>query len=232
MDNAIQMPASQVLAENQRFIVKVYAWMSVAMIVTGLVALWTASTPSLINFIMANNYVFVFLLVVEIVLVGFLAGWVMKISAQTAAVIFILYSILNGLTLSFIFLIFTTRSIESTFFITAGTFAVMSLVGYYTKTDLTRFGNLLVMCLVGLIIATLVNLFFQNEMIYWITTFAGILIFTGLIAYDTQKIKNINIIGDEGTEADKKEAIIGALALYLDFINLFLMLLRLFGKRK
>jgi hypothetical protein len=134
--------------------------------------------------------------------------------------------------LSSIFLRFTEGSIASTFFITAGTFAFMSILGYFTKTDLTRFGNIMMMALVGLIIASLVNIFWQNSTLYWITSSLGVLIFTGLIAYDTQKIKEMNIIGNEGTDADKKEAIMGALTLYLDFINLFLFLLRMFGDRK
>jgi uncharacterized protein len=172
------------------------------------------------------------LLIAEFVLVAFLVGWIKKMSSQTATLVFILYSILNGFTFSVIFLIFTEASIASTFFITAGTFAIMSVYGYFTKTDLTKLGNLLLMALVGLIIASAINLFYQNNTLDWITTFAGILIFVGLIAYDTQKIKQMNVIGNEGTDEDKKEAIIGALSLYLDFINLFLKLLRLFGKRK
>jgi FtsH-binding integral membrane protein len=134
--------------------------------------------------------------------------------------------------MSAIFLVFTAESIASTFFITAGTFGAMSLYGYTTKQDLTRLGSLLFMALIGLLIASLVNMFMRSTMLYWITTFAGVLIFTGLTAYDTQKIKNMNIIGNEGTDEDRKEAIMGALTLYLDFINLFLYLLRIFGKRK
>ena len=117
-----------------------------------------------------------------------------------------------------------------TFLITGGTFAAMSIYGYFTKQDLTRAGNLLIMALIGLIIASVVNIFFRNPIMYWIITYAGILIFVGLTAYDTQKIKQMNIIGNEGTEEDHKEAIMGALTLYLDFINLFLYLLRLFGR--
>jgi FtsH-binding integral membrane protein len=153
-------------------------------------------------------------------------------SASTATMIFIAYSALNGLTLSLIFVIYTAESIASTFFITAGTFAVMSIYGYTTKADLSKWGNLLFMGLVGILIASVVNIFLQDEMLYWITTYAGVLIFVGLTAYDTQKIKATNIIGNEGTEDDSKEAIMGALTLYLDFINLFLYLLRIFGRKK
>lgn len=220
------------VAETHRFLVKVYGWMSIALIVTGLVAVWTASNAYLIRLIIENIYVFFALVLFELILVAYLVGWIMKMSSQTATLMFILYSILNGFTLSVIFLVYTSDSIASTFFITAGTFAIMSVYGYFTKSDLTKLGNLLFMGLIGLIISSLFNIFYQNETLYWITTYAGILIFVGLIAYDTQKIKKLNIIGNEGTDEDKKEAIIGALTLYLDFINLFLKLLRLFGKRK
>lgn len=232
MANTVKIAKEEVLVETQRFFVKVYGWMSLALIVTGLVAIWTASNPDLIGTIIGTKFVFFALIIAEFILVAYLVGWIMKMSSSTATVVFILYSILNGLTLSVIFLIYTADSIASTFFITAGTFAIMSVYGYFTKSDLTRLGNLLLMGLIGLIIASLINMFYQNETLYWVTTYAGVLIFVGLIAYDTQKIKNLNIIGNEGTDEDKKEAIIGALTLYLDFINLFLKLLRLFGRKK
>lgn len=232
MRKGISISEDEITAETQRFFVKVYGWMSVALIITGLVAVWASSNQTIMRIILDKEYVFVSLLVFEFLLVMFLVGWIKKISSQTATLILILYSGLNGLTLSVIFLVFTTDSIASTFFITAGTFAIMSVYGYFTKTDLTNLGNLLLMALFGLILSTIINIFFQNELLYWITTFAGILIFIGLIAYDTQKIKKLNIIGNEGKDEDKKESIMGALTLYLDFINLFLDLLRLFGKRK
>jgi FtsH-binding integral membrane protein len=149
-----------------------------------------------------------------------------------ATAVFAGYSVLNGLTLSVIFFAFTTESIASVFFISAGTFAAMSAFGYFTKKDLTKLGNILIMALVGLIIASLVNMFMNSETLYWISSYVGVLIFVGLIAYDTQKLKKLNVIGNEGTDEDKKEAIIGALTLYLDFINLFLFLLRIFGRRR
>ena len=232
MRKGVSISEDEIIAETQRFFVKVYGWMSVALIITGLVAVWASSNQTIMRIILDKEYVFVSLLVFEFLLVMFLVGWIKKISSQTATLILILYSGLNGLTLSVIFLVFTTDSIASTFFITAGTFAIMSVYGYFTKTDLTNLGNLLLMALFGLILSTIINIFFQNELLYWITTFAGILIFIGLIAYDTQKIKKLNIIGNEGKDEDKKESIMGALTLYLDFINLFLDLLRLFGKRK
>jgi uncharacterized protein len=222
----------QALAETQRFFVKVYAWMALALSVTALISFWASTSPQAIHFLTGYEYTFMILLMIEFLLVAFLVGWIMKMTPETAGVVFILYSMLNGLTLSVIFLMFTMDSIVTTFLVTAGTFALMSIYGYFTKSDLTTLGNLLFMGLLGLILASVVNFFFQNEVFYWITTFAGIVIFTGLIAYDTQKIKKLNQLGNEGTDDDKREAIIGALSLYLDFINLFLRLLRIFGKRR
>lgn len=230
--NTRKITEEQIASEQARFITKVYTWMSVALSITGFVAYWVSITPAVSEFIFSERFIFYGLLIFELLLVMFLAGMIDKMPAKTAIIAFIFYSFLNGLTLSVIFLIYTTESIASTFWITAGTFALMSAYGYYTKKDLTSIGNLAFMGLIGLIIASIVNLFFHNEMLYWITTYAGILIFVGLTAYDTQKIKEMNIIGNEGTEEDTKESVMGALTLYLDFINLFLYLLRLFGKRK
>jgi uncharacterized protein len=223
---------SQAEAETQRFMTKVYGWMSAALAVTGFVAIYVASTPSLVEIIFGNRILFWGLIIGEVLMVGALVGWVAKMSASTATLVFFLYAMVNGLTLSSIFLIYTAGSIASTFFITAGTFGVMSFYGYTTKSDLTKWKNILFMGVIGLVIASIVNIFMKSTMLYWITTYAGVLIFVGLTAYDTQKIKNMNIIGNEGTDEDHKEAIMGALSLYLDFINLFLYLLRIFGKRK
>jgi uncharacterized protein len=233
MDNQrYVLDAEQVQRETASFISKVYGWMSLALIITAVVAMYTATTESMVQFIFGNRFVFFGLFIGQILLVGWLSAAVHRMSANMATAIFLGYSALNGLTLSAIFLTFTAGSIGSTFLITAGTFAAMSFYGMVTKRDLTSLGNLLMMALIGLIIASIVNIFWQNSTLYWISTFAGVLIFTGLIAYDTQKIKEMNIIGNEGTDEDRKEAIMGALALYLDFINLFLYLLRLFGDRK
>lgn len=230
--SSFNLTPEEALAESQRFIVKVYGWMSLALIVTGYIAVWTAAHVSLVSMLTENKSFFMGLLLLEFVLVAYLVNWIANMSSQAATVIFLLYSVLNGFTFSVLFLIYTAASIATTFFVAAGTFGFMSIYGYFTKDDLTHWGNLLLMGLIGLVIASAVNLFLQNDGLYWITTYAGILIFTALIAYDTQKIKELNIVGNEGTEEDKKEAIIGALTLYLDFINLFLKLLRLFGKRK
>lgn len=232
MNNQFSLSEEEIKREQASFMTKVYGWMSLALLVTGLVALYVASNPNLVAVIFGSKFVFFGLIIGELFLVGYLSAAVHKMSATTATAVFIGYSALNGLTMAFVFLVYTAESIGSTFFITGATFAIMSVYGYITKKDLTAIGSLLMMALIGLVIATLVNMFFQNEMLYWITTYAGILIFTGLIAYDTQKIKEMNVIGNEGTEEDRKEAVMGALSLYLDFINLFLMLLRVFGRTK
>lgn len=226
------LTTDQIQKEQASFITKVYGWMCGALMVTGLVSMWTASTPALVEIINGNSLIFFGLIIAEFLCVAYLAAAVEKISSQTATIILIGYAALNGLTLSALFLIYTSESIAITFFITAGTFGIMSIYGYYTKKDLTTIGNIAFMAMIGLIIASIVNIFFYNEMLYWITTYAGILIFVTLTAYHTQKIKKMNIIGNEGTEEDKKEAIMGALTLYLDFINLFLYLLRIFGRKK
>lgn len=217
-------------AEQARFITKVYGWMSIGLALTGTVAYFVASSPILLQMIFGNKLVFWGLIIGELLMVGYLASAVTRMSAATATLMYLLYAVLNGLTLSLIFIRYTGASVMGTFLITGGTFAAMSIYGYFTKQDLTRAGNLLFMALIGLVIASVVNIFFRNPIMYWIITYAGILIFVGLTAYDTQKIKQMNIIGNEGTEEDHKEAIMGALTLYLDFINLFLYLLRLFGR--
>jgi hypothetical protein len=183
----------------------------------------------MVEIVHQNSLLFFGLIIGELVMVGALAGWVMKMNVGTARLVFWGYSALNGVTFSFIFLVYTSSSIFSTFLVTAGTFGAMSIYGATTKKDLTAWGSFFFMGLVGIIIASFVNFFFQSPMIYWVTTYAGILIFVGLTAYDTQKILETNILGNEGTAEDTKEAIRGALSLYLDFINLFLMLLRVMG---
>lgn len=226
------MTAEEIKAEQAAYMTKVYNWMAGALILTGLVAMWAAATPSIINTIVGNKLLFWGLIIAEFAGVSYLSAAIHKMTLQSASLVFLGYAALNGLTLSVIFLIYTASSIASTFFITAATFGVMSIYGYTTKKDLTSLGNIAFMALIGLIIATVVNIFLHSEMIYWITTYAGVLIFVALTAYDTQKVKNMNVIGNAGTDEDTKEAILGALILYLDFINLFIYLLRLFGRRK
>ena len=221
-----------VAAEQQRFMVRVYNWMTTGLGITGLVAYTVADTPSLTSALLENPLIAIVLIIAQIGLVFWLASRVMQMSVQQATGIFVLYAALTGVTFSVIFLTYTASSITSTFLVTAGTFAAMSFYGYTTKKDLTSWGSFLFMGLIGIIIASVVNIFLQNSAMYWIITYAGVLIFVGLTAYDTQKIKEMNILGNEGTDEDTKEAIRGALSLYLDFINLFLMLLRIMGSRR
>jgi FtsH-binding integral membrane protein len=232
MENDILISPEQVAQTQQRFIVKVYGWMAFALAITGFVAMFTASSPEILKIVVGNKFVFYGLMIAEFLLVVSLVSMLNKMSSTTALAAFIFYSILNGLTFSLIFLIYTSSSIATTFFITGGIFAIMSAYGYFTGNDLTKFGSLLLMLLIGLIIASVINIFLNSTTLYWITTYAGVFIFTGLIAYDTQKIKDMSTSVEEGTEAHKKGAIMGALSLYLDFINLFIMLLRIFGDRR
>ncbi len=230
-DMQSQFSLDRVMTEQQDFVTKVYGWMSFALVITGIVAYLTATSPGVLQFIFGIPYMFIGLLIGEVLLVVALSAMINKMSAATVTFVFLLYSVLNGLTMSVIFLVYTQGSIALTFFVTAITFGTMSAYGYFTKKDLTSWGNLLLMALVGLVIASIANIFMKSDILYWITTYAGILIFVGLTAYDTQKIKNMNMIGADG-ETARKGAIMGALTLYLDFINLFLLLLRLFGRRK
>jgi uncharacterized protein len=213
------------------FISKVYAFMAGALAITAIVAYYTSQSQDLMTAIHGNKMLFYGLLIGELGLVIFLSARINKLSYSAAAFMFVLYSVFNGLTLSFIFAMFSQSSLASTFAATAGTFGAMSLLGYYTKKDLTKFGGIMRMALVGLIIATVVNMFWASTQLYWITTYVGVLIFVGLTAYDTQKIKRLGAQLDIETEQGKKIAILGALTLYLDFINLFLLLLRFMGNR-
>lgn len=211
---------------------KVFTWMSLALAITGLTAFGVAQSPELMYAIVTNRILMWGLLLGEFGLVVWLSAGINKMSLQTATLLFILYSVLNGMTMSVIFLAYTMSSIASVFFITAGTFGAMALFGYVTKTDLTSIGKLLFMALVGLIIATIVNMFLHSTGLQMVCSYAGVLIFTGLTAYDTQKIKELLADADDYDETAQKYAVLGALTLYLDFVNLFLYLLRIFGRRK
>lgn len=214
------------------FINKVYNWMALALVVTGIVAYVTATTPQMIQAIVSSRLLFFGLLIGELALVVYLSSAIRKLSQNAAIAVFLLYSVLNGLTMSVIFLVYTSSSISTTFFVTAGTFAAMSLYGYSTKRDLTSIGNISIMALIGIIIASVVNFFLKSEMLYWIITYLGVAIFVGLVAYDTQKLKAIGRQGFTDEQTMEKTSILGALTLYLDFINLFLFLLRILGDRK
>jgi len=223
---------SSAIEETNRFMQKVYAWMFVALMISGGVAYYTAVTPWLTDMILGNGSVFYVLLVFELALVFLLALHMKKIPYLLGAFLFFVYSVATGLTLSVIFLVFTIESIWMVFMISACMFAVMSIYGYFTKTDLTSIGSILILGLIGIVIASAVNLFLKNTLVEFIISVVGVIVFVGLTAYDTQKIRKTNILGNEGTDEDRKEAIMGALTLYLDFVNLFIKLLRLFGKRR
>ena len=211
----------------------VYLWMTLALCVTGMTAAYVAGNLSLIEAVVMNRGLLFGLIIAEVALVWILAARIMKMSFATAGLMFAAYSILNGITLSVLFMAYTMESIATTFFITAGTFGVMAVVGYTTKTDLSSYGKMFLMALIGLIIASVVNIFMQSSVLYWIISYAGVLIFVALTAYDTQKIKQLLMTyGDEVNEQTQKIALLGSLTLYLDFINLFIYLLRIFGDRK
>ncbi len=223
-------------ASSRTFMSSVFSWMFFALMVTSIAAWWFASEPSLLQMLIGETG--------KLSLLGWVVtlaplGFVMlmsfafnKLSYSTLVILFIVYSALVGVSFSFILLAYTLSSIFTTFAITAGMFGTMAFVGYTTKTDLTSFGRIMFMGLVGIIIASLVNFFMHSSTLDYIISYVGVAVFTGLTAYDVQKIKMIGQGTVYGSENSKKLSILGALTLYLDFINLFLMLLRLFGNRR
>jgi FtsH-binding integral membrane protein len=228
----IRQTQTQVLVNS--FVRSVYNWMAIGLGLTGIVAFYIVNSPSIMQLIIGNQLIFFGLIIGELALVFSISARVHKMQASTATALFVLYAALNGATLSVIFLAYTKSSIASTFFICAGTFVACSIYGWTTKRDLTSFGGFLFMGLIGIIIASLVNLFLRSSAMYMIISYIGVFVFVGLTAYDTQKIKNMALTQPAGLEAGavRKGAILGALSLYLDFINLFLMLLRIFGSRR
>lgn len=210
---------------------KVYLWMTLALVVTGMTAYYVASSPAILYAIVSNQIAFWGLFIGELVLVFVLSSRIMSLSFVTASLMFVIYSIMNGVFFSFILLAYTEQSIATTFLITAGTFGAMSLFGFVTKRDLSAMGRILFMLLIGLIIATVVNILMKAEGLTLILNYAGVVIFVGLTAYDTQSIKQmLQEHGDK--EGAEKIALLGSLSLYLDFINLFIYLLRFFGESR
>jgi FtsH-binding integral membrane protein len=214
------------------FLGRVYRMMALGLGVTGVVALLVASSPAAINLIVANRGVMMLLIVAQLVTVFAFTGLLSRVSAGTAAAMFFGYAALSGVTFSTIFLVYTSGSIAGTFFVTAGAFAGLSAYGAVTKRNLDGFGSFLFMGLIGLVLASVLNIFLHSSTIYWLTTFMGVIVFTGLTAYDTAKLKQLAATTDVSGELGRKQALRGALMLYLDFINLFLILLRLFGNRR
>ena len=211
---------------------KVYVWMTMALAITGITAYYVAHSETLMMAIITNRILFWGLLIAEFGLVIGLSAAINKLSLMTATLMFVLYSLVNGVTMSFIFLEYTTSSVTSVFLITAGTFAAMAVFGYFTKTDLTSMGKILMMALIGVVIATIVNIFTKSAGLTVILNYIGVLVFVGLTAYDSQKIKQMLQMAPDASEGSQKIALLGAMSLYLDFINLFLYLLRIFGSRR
>ena len=206
---------------------QIYAWMTAGLLTTGAVAYYTAGSPAMLELIFGNPFTIWVLCIIQIVLVMSIGAAVWRLSAAVGMAMFMAYAALNGLTLASIVLIYSSGSIAQAFFATAGTFAAMSAFGFLTKIDLTRMRSFLFMALIGLIIASVVNFFFASSALNAIITYAGVLIFVGLTAADTQKIKQLAI--EHGDSNFGRVAVLGALTLYLDFINLFLFILRLVG---
>lgn len=232
MDNGITSRRERVAALQSSFVARVYNWMGLGLATTAVVALTTAASPFLFNLIFGNQFIFLGLILGELGLVIALSTAIPRLQATTAALMFFLYSALNGLTLSVIFLAYTSASIANTFFVTAGTFGLTSLYGYATKRDLTSWGSFLFMGLIGIILASVVNFFMRSEAISWLVTYAGVIVFVGLSAYDAQMIKQMAAYAFSDEESERKSAVIGALRVYLDFVNLFLLLLNIFGRRR
>ncbi len=206
-----------------------YMQMAAALTVTGLTAYFLSQSEAFWNMLATNPSLMWIIIIAQLGLVILLSARVMHMSMGAATTTFILYSVLTGVTLSSIFMIYNIGTVATAFFVTAGTFFVMSLIGYITRMDLSRIGNILYMMLIGLVIATVVNIFVASTTLYWITTYVGVIIFVGLIAWDTQKLRNIFLEHGSADEVGQKIALFGALILYLDFINIFLYLLRIFG---
>lgn len=209
---------------------KVYLWMTLALMITGITAAGVANSPNILALIYSSQVIMWGIIIAEFGLVIYISARLEKLSLSTATTLFALYSILNGVMLSSIFLLYSTAIISKVFFITAGTFGVTALYGYATKKDLSSLGNILFMALIGLVIATVVNVFMKSAMFDLILSYIGVIIFVGLTAWDSQKIKHMMMVQQDADESAQKLALIGALSLYLDFINLFLYLLRIFGR--
>lgn len=232
MNNQTYTPSYDVSSAVSSLFKSVYLQMAAALAITGLTAWIVANNESMLYTIFSNSASVWIIFGIQIGLVIWLSARVWKMSMLTATLLFVLYSVVTGVSLSVIFLIFDISTISTAFFTTAGTFLAMSLLGYTTKMDLAKIGNVLYMLLIGLVIATIVNIFVASSGLYWIITYAGVLIFTGLMAYDTYKLRQIFTQYGQVDELGHKLALMGAFSLYLDFINLFIYLLRIFGSSR
>ncbi len=224
-------PPAVATTDAQGFLARVFGWMFAGLLITGAAAAAIGSNDQLLTDITENPLILIGLIVLQLGLVITISAAIDRLSPAVALGLFFLYAASVGVIFAFIFELYTTQSIFTTFLITAAMFGAVGLWGYVTKRDLSTMGTVLIMALVGLILATIVNLFVASEALYWITTYAGVAIFAGLTAYDMQKIKGYAHAGLEG-DAEQRASILGALALYLDFINLFLYFLRIFGQSR
>lgn len=229
----VSLQRDQAQIQVNEFIRSVYNWMAIGLALTGFVAFYISQNETLLRLIIGNRLIFFGLIIAEFALVFSISARVNKMQASTATGLFVLYAALNGATLSVIFLVYARSSIASTFFVCAATFVACSIYGMTTKRDLTSLGGFMMMGLFGIIIASVVNMFVRSTGMSMIISYIGVFVFIGLTAYDTQKLKTMALTQPAGMEAGvvRKGAILGALSLYLDFINLFLMLLQIFGKR-
>jgi FtsH-binding integral membrane protein len=232
--DSIVIQKAQVQVRVNSFVRSVYNWMAIGLAITGVVAYGVANSPGVTEVIFGSQLIFFGLIIAQLAMVYMISARIQRMQASTATMLFIVYSALNGATLSSIFLAYTQSAITSTFFICAATFTACSVYGWTTRRDLTTMGGFLTMGLIGIVIASVVNMFFQSGAVSTIVSYVGVLVFVGLTAYDTQEIKNMALSqpADIDAGAVRKGAILGALKLYLDFINLFLMLLRIFGGRR
>ncbi len=231
----IIQPKAENITVAKTFVANVFSWMFLALAATSVTAYYFASSPSLLSLLISETGLSPLGWLVMLSPLGFVLLMSLgfnKLSAGALTVLFIVYSIITGMSLSFILLIYTAASVGTTFAITAGMFGIMAVAGYTTKVDLSKFGSIMIMGLIGIVIASLVNMFLQSSQMDYIISFIGVLVFTGLTAWDVQKIKRIGASAELGSESTRKLTIMGALTLYLDFINLFLFLLRFLGNRK
>jgi FtsH-binding integral membrane protein len=232
VNSILQSPAyQQELAAQRTFMARVFGWMTIGLLTTALISLGM-DAANLGRVLVQSQGLLIVLLIVQLGVALGMGFLINKIPAPVAGFLFLLYSAITGVVFSTLFLVYTHGSIAATFFITAGMFGTMAVIGYTTKKDLSGFGSLFMMALIGLIIASIVNMFLASSALYWLISFAGVIIFTGLTAYDVQKIKQSYAAGEYGSAAFEKTAVFGAFMLYLDFINLFLYLLRFLGNRR
>ncbi len=231
MNSYTSFSQTSVMAKTNAFIRSVYNWMAIGLALTGFTAYYVSHSQAMINLVYRTPGIMMVLIFVELGFVFFLAARIQKIKASTATGLFAVYAILNGVTLSYIFMVYTASSIVSTFFICAVTFLACSIYGMVTKRDLTSLGGFMFMGLIGIIIASVINMFLHSSAMQMVISYIGVVVFVGLTAYDTQKLKDMSVTipGDATGAMIRKGAIMGALALYLDFINLFIMLLQIFG---